>query len=102
MIIFDSDVTHDIEELGYSVELNPATGAEVRFVKGSHMIELYFEDDEFFVYSESTERKKSDEGYMFNESVGLSKKELQIIEDIITMAWWKLTGKRLEAYVNGG
>ena len=95
MIIFDSDVTHDIEELGYSVELYPESGAEVRFVKGAHIIELYFEDGEWFVFSESRERKKSEEGYMFNESVGLSKKELDVIDDILARA-------RLRMFANGG
>ena len=95
MVIFDSDVTHDIEELGYAVELNPDTGAEVRFVKGTHKIELYFEDGEWFVFSESRERKKSEEGYMFNESIGLSKKELDVIDDILARA-------RLRMFANGG
>lgn len=95
MIIFDSDVTHDIEELGYSVELNPESGAEVRFVKGAHKIELYFEGGEWFVFSESRERKKSEEGYMYNESVGLSKKELYAIDDILARAQSRM-------FVNGG
>lgn len=95
MIIFDSNVTHDIEELGYSVELNPESGAEVRFVKGTHKIELYFVRGEWFVFSESRERKKSEEGYMFNESVGLSKKELDVIDDILARA-------RLRMFANGG
>ena len=95
MIIFDSDVTHDIEELGYAVELNPNSGAEVKFTKGAHIIELYFEDGEWFVFSESRDRKKSEEGYMFNESVGLSKKELDVIDDILARA-------RLRMFANGG
>ena len=95
MIIFDSDVTHDIEELGYEVQLNPESGAEVAFVKGTHKIELYFEDGEWFVYSESVNRRKADEGYMFNESIALSKKEIDIIDDILAKA-------RFRMHVNGG
>ena len=95
MIIFDSDVTRDIEELGYDVVLNPDSGAEVAFIKGAHKIELYFEDGEWFVYSESLKRKKSDEGYMFNESIGLSKKEIDIIDDILAKA-------RFRMFTNGG
>ena len=95
IMIFDSDVTYDIEKLGYSVELDPESGAKVRFVKGAHKIELYFEDGEWFVFSESKERKKSEEGYMYNESVGLSKNELDVIDDIIAKA-------ELRMFANGG
>ena len=95
MILFDSDVTHNIEELGYDVVLNPDSGAEVAFIKGAHRIELYFEDGEWFVYSESLKRKKADEGYMFKESVGLSKKELDVINDILAKVIFRMI-------VNGG
>ena len=97
MIIFDSDLTHDIEELGYSVEQLPDTGSEVRFIKGAHKIELYYSDGEWFIFSESTNRMRSDAGYMSNESIGLSLKEIEIINDMIDKA-----NKRLKETDNGG
>lgn len=91
MIIFDSDLTHDMEELGYSVEVLPESGAEVKFVKGSHKIEIYLSDGEWFIFSEALNRTKADIGYSMTESVGLSLKELKVIDDILNEA-----GRRLK------
>lgn len=90
MIIFDSDLTHDMEELGYSVQTLPESGAEVRFVKGSHKIEIYLSDGEWFIFSESLNRTRSENGYSMTESIGLSMKELEVIDDILNKAGRKL------------
>lgn len=90
MIIFDSDLTHDMEELGYSVQTLPESGAEVQFVKGSHKIEIYLSDGEWFIFSESLNRTRSENGYSMTESIGLSMKELEVIDDILNKAGRKL------------
>ena len=90
MIIFDSGLTHDIEELGYTVELSPDSGAEVCFTKGAHKIEIYRNDGEWFIFSESTRRRKTDEGYYENESVGLSNTEINIVNDMLQKAEFRI------------
>lgn len=91
MVIFDSDITRGIEELGYEVRQKPESGAEVQFLKDSHKIEIYLSDGEWFIFSESTNRQKAEDGYYMHESIGLSVEEFMAIEDILDKA-----GRRLK------
>ena len=82
-MIFTPEVTHDMEELGYDTQPLSENGAEVVFTKGDHKIELYHTDDEWFIFSESVRRAKSVDGYSMHEAIGLSNKEIEIINAMI-------------------
>lgn len=85
-MIFTGDLTHDIEELGYETQPLPESGAEVVFTKGDHKIELYHTDGEWFIFSESVTRRKSEDGFFMHEAIGLSNTEVDIINAMIEAA----------------
>lgn len=92
MIIFDYAAVKQMLDLGYDVDYNPASGAEVRFTRGSHKIDISRDENtgEWFIFSESTRHRRSDEGFAMHESIGLSNEEVAIIDDILKKAERKL------------
>lgn len=92
MALFDEALIKTVENLGYELEPKTESGADVSFIKGAHKIEIYYSDGEWYIFSESRDRAKAEEGYMFNESYALSGKELSALNDILTEAGRKVNG----------
>ena len=89
-MIFDEELTKAMTNLGYELEKKPESGAEVSFIKGAHKIEIYLSDGEWYIFSESRDRAKAEEGYSFNESYALSGEEMGALRDMLSEAERKI------------
>lgn len=62
---------------GFDLVRRPVNGANYSFRQGNREVNFYLNDNDWYVFVQDVERKKTEDGYFLFESLGITAKEFE-------------------------